>query len=90
MCLPLKTWVRFISNYNLLETKRSTFAVTNQYLSAVTEHQMNMKKQKGADLSTSSESSSLDQNASRVPTGMASVKRKCGLKRLDSPNVVLC
>ncbi|KAK1663071.1 hypothetical protein QYE76_051230 [Lolium multiflorum] len=56
----------------------------------VTEHQMNMKKQKGADLSTSSESSSLDQNASRVPTGMASVKRKCGLKRLDSPNVVLC
>ncbi|XP_047057496.1 ubiquitin carboxyl-terminal hydrolase 36-like [Lolium rigidum] len=56
----------------------------------VIEHQMNMKKQKGADLSTSSESSSLDQNASRVPTGMASVKRKCGLKRLDSPNVVLC
>nr|XP_051229847.1 ubiquitin carboxyl-terminal hydrolase 21-like [Lolium perenne] len=56
----------------------------------VTEHQTNMKKQKGAYLSTSSESSSLDQNASRLPTGMTSVKRKCGLKRLDSPNVVLC
>nr|XP_051228739.1 uncharacterized protein LOC127346223 [Lolium perenne] len=58
--------------------------------SLVTEHQTNMKTPKAAYLSTSSESSSLDQNASRVPRGMTSVKRKCGLKKLDSPNVVLC
>ncbi|KAM0856778.1 hypothetical protein ACQ4PT_048853 [Festuca glaucescens] len=51
-------------------------AVTNHYLSAVTEHQTNMKKPKVASASKSLKSSSLDQNASRLLRGMTFARRK--------------